>query len=341
MQKVIVTGGCGYIGSHTVVDLIKNGFEVISIDNLSRSNQNIQAYIEKITTKPFLNYKVDLCDKVALDKVFSEHPDTIGVIHFAAYKSVPESVDNPLLYYRNNLDGLCNLLDCMSAFAVKHLIFSSSCSVYGNTDRLPVLEETPMLTAESPYAATKQMGERIISDFTSSQKDFNSILLRYFNPAGAHITGQLGEFPNNAVKNLVPILMDTVKGKRDHLIVHGSDYPTRDGTCIRDYIHIMDLADAHTKSLHYLISNQNNSSLEVFNVGIGKGVTVLEAIRATEKATGIPVKFILGPRRKGDVQAIYADYSKAKNAIGWTPQFSIDDIMASAWKWENFREEKA
>jgi len=337
MPKVIVSGGCGYIGSHSAVDLIANGFEVISIDSFIRSQPEILKHIQNVSGKSFINYDVDICDKSLLNKVFAAHSDAIGIIHFAALKSVPESVSDPLLYYQNNIGGLCNLLECMAEHKIPNIIFSSSCSVYGNVKSLPVSEETIMGKAESPYAATKQMGERIIEDFIRSEKGKNAILLRYFNPGGAHRSGLLGEMPQKNISNLIPILMNAVTNSTVDFFVHGDDYPTRDGTCIRDYIHIMDLADAHTRSLRYLFEGKNKQSCEVFNVGIGEGVTVMEAIKATELATGLKVPYKIGPRRDGDVVAIYADYSKASALLGWQPRYSINDIMSSAWKWEQYR----
>jgi UDP-glucose 4-epimerase len=337
MAKVLVSGGCGYIGSHTAVDLLANGFEVISIDNYLRSAPSVLKHIENVSGKSLLNYNADLCNLQDLRKVFSEHSDAVGIIHFAALKSVPESVANPLLYYNNNLRGLNNVLELMNEFNIPNIIFSSSCSVYGNVTELPVSENTALGIAESPYAATKQVGERIIEDFIKSQKDKNAVLLRYFNPGGAHPSGMMGEMPQKGISNLIPILMEAVSGIRSDFSVHGDDYPTRDGTCIRDYIHIMDLADAHTRCLRFLLESKNESPCEIFNVGIGEGVTVLEAIIATEKASGLKVPYKIGPRRAGDVVAIYADFTKAAKLLGWYPKFNIDDIMTSAWKWEQYR----
>jgi UDP-glucose 4-epimerase len=336
MPKVIVSGGCGYIGSHSAVDLLANGFDVISIDNFIRSQPKILKHIEDVSGKTYINYCTDLCDKKQLAEVFSAHADAVGVIHFAALKSVPESVKKPLDYYSNNIGGLCNLLEMMSEFKIPNIIFSSSCSVYGNVQSLPVSEGSLMGRAESPYAATKQMGERIIEDFIKSEKDKNAVLLRYFNPGGAHPSGLLGEMPQNNISNLIPILMNSVSGSNTDFYVHGNDYPTRDGTCIRDYIHIMDLADAHTRSLRFLLEAKNSNVCEVFNVGIGDGVTVMEAIKATELATGLKVPYKIGPRRDGDVVAIYADYTKAAHLLGWQPKYDINDIMRSAWKWEQY-----
>ncbi len=340
MPKVIVSGGCGYIGSHTAVDLIANGFDVISIDSFIRSQPKILKHIEHVSGKAYINYSTDLCDKKQLAELFNAHADAVGIIHFAALKSVPESVKKPLDYYSNNIGGLCNLLEMMSEYNIPNIIFSSSCSVYGNVQTLPVKEDSPMGKAESPYAATKQMGERIIEDFIRSEKDKNAVLLRYFNPGGAHPSGWLGEMPQNGVSNLIPILMNAVSSSNSDFHVHGSDYPTRDGTCIRDYIHIMDLADAHTRSLRHLLNGQNSNACEIFNVGIGEGVSVLEAIKATELATGLKVPYKVGPRRAGDVVAIYADYTKAAHLLGWQPKYDINDIMRTAWKWAQYLKSK-
>ncbi|HHB78506.1 MAG TPA: UDP-glucose 4-epimerase GalE [Saprospiraceae bacterium] len=334
-MKILVTGGTGYIGSHTVVDLIDNGFEVITIDNFSNSHgSQVLDRIQKITGIQVKNYQVDLKDLDKTRVVFAENPDIVGIIHFAAHIYVNDSVNFPTKYYRNNLDSLVNILDCMEEYKVKNLIFSSSCSVYGNCDALPVLENTPLGKAESPYARTKQMGEEIIEDYTVANPSSNAILLRYFNPAGAHESGIIGEAPLVKNTHLVPVIAETAIGERDHMTVHGTDYDTRDGSCVRDYIHVMDIANAHTKAIQYLLSNRNKGGAEVFNIGIGEGVTVLEAIKSFEKHTGINLNYHLGPKREGDAAAIYADNTKAKNLLGWSPQRGIDEIMATAWAWE-------
>ena len=337
MSKILVTGGCGYIGSHTIIDLLEHDFSVISIDNLHNADESVLAGIAAITGQRVPNYAVDLCDINATRHVFATHPDIAGVIHFAALKSVGESVAQPLLYFRNNLDGLLNLLDCMAEFAVPHLIFSSSCSVYGNAAALPVTENTPWQEAESPYARTKQMGEQIIRDVLLSTPQLQSVLLRYFNPAGAHPSALIGESPRNVANNLVPVITETAIGKRAEVVVFGNDYNTRDGSCIRDYIHIMDLAHAHTLALQYLLAAKNEAQVEVFNLGIGEGVTVLEAVHAFESVTGQSLNYRIGPRRAGDVVAIYADAHQALNKLGWQPRYDINDIMRSAWRWEQAR----
>ena len=337
MNKILVTGGCGYIGSHTIVDLIDNGFDVISVDNLHNADESALEGIAKITGKQVKNYVVDLCDLEATKQIFKDNPDLMGIIHFAALKSVGESVEQPLLYFRNNLNSLLNILDCMTEFAVPHLIFSSSCSVYGNAKDLPVTEDTAWQEAESPYARTKQMGEQIIRDVLRGTPQLQSILLRYFNPAGAHPSALIGESPRNAANNLVPVITETAIGKRPETVVFGDDYPTRDGSCIRDYIHVMDLAHAHTLALQYLLAAKNEQQVEVFNLGIGEGVSVLEAIHAFESSTGEQLNYRIGPRRDGDVIAIYANLNKAANKLGWQPQYHIEDIMQSAWNWEKKR----
>lgn len=337
MTKVLVTGGCGYIGSHTIVDLIENGFDVVSVDNLSNADDTALQSIEAITGRRVKNYAVDLCDATATRRIFDENPDIGGIIHFAALKAVGESVEKPLHYYRNNIESLLNILQNMVDFGIRHHIFSSSCSVYGNASELPVTESTPLSQAESPYARTKQIGEDILRDVSAVHPNMNNILLRYFNPAGAHESGLMGESPKNAASNLVPVITETAIGKRAKTVVFGDDYDTRDGSCIRDYIHVMDLANAHTKALQYLLSGRNDQNCEVFNLGIGEGVTVLEAVNAFEKVNDMKLNYEVGPRRAGDVVAVYADLTKASQKLGWVPQRNIEDIMRTAWVWEQRR----
>ena len=334
MKIVLVTGGCGYIGSHTLVDLINNGFEVISIDNLSNSDEAPLRGVKKITGKQVRNYKVDLCDLKKTRQVFEKNPDISGIIHFAALKSVEESVFQPLRYFHNNNESLLNMLACAKEFGVPHIIFSSSCSVYGNADDLPVTEDTPFKEAECPYARTKQMGEKMIEDFTNVTPEVKAILLRYFNPAGAHESALIGESSRNKATNLVPVITETAIGKRESMTVFGDDYATRDGSCVRDYIHVMDLANAHTKCLQFLMKNENANACEIFNVGIGEGVTVLEAVHAFEKVTGQKLNYKIGPRRAGDVVAIYSNKEKAEKLLGWQPVRGIEEIMRTAWAWE-------
>lgn len=339
MKKVLVSGGCGYIGSHTIVDLIDNGFDVISVDNHINSDPKVLKRIEKITGKKVKNYKIDLCNEKKLQKVFLENKDIVGIIHFAALKSVGESVEKPLWYFKNNLNSTLNLLEAARTYKVRNFIFSSSCTVYGNAEKLPVTEETPWLKAESPYGLTKQMGEEIIESFAKANPKHNSILLRYFNPGGAHDSKKLGEAPNVAL-NLVPVITEQAIGKRKSITVFGDDYDTRDGSCVRDYIHVMDLANAHTKAIQYLVKKNNKTNCEAFNLGIGEGATVLEVIKAFEKVSGKKLNYKIGPRREGDVIAIYSNYKKAKKRLKWQPKRNIEDIMLSAWEWEKVRSKK-
>ncbi len=333
MSKILVTGGCGYIGAHTIVDLIENGFEVISADNNSRSNENILDAVEKITGKAVKNYKVDLCIYDDTFAIFQENPDITGIIHFAAYKAVGESVEKPLLYFENNLNSLINILKCADEFSVPNFVFSSSCTVYGNPDAIPVTEETPMKPAESAYGATKQMGEKIVSDAVNANTN-NAILLRYFNPVGAHPSILMGETPLGKPQNLVPAITQTAIGKLSGMKVWGNDYETKDGSCVRDYIHVCDIAHAHTLALNYLLEGRNQRNCEVFNLGTGDGLTVLEIINSFEKISGVKLNYEIGPRRSGDVVAIYANNDKAKNLLGWNPKYNLQDMMATAWKWE-------
>lgn len=335
-MKVLVTGGCGYIGAHTLVDLVSTGFEVVCLDSNICSDEKILKGVSSITGRVIPNHKVDLCDREALREVFLQN-QIDAVIHFAALKQVYESVKKPLLYYQNNINSLLNLLFCVEEFSVSHFIFSSSCSVYGKVESLPVTEETPMEEIESPYANTKKMGEEILRDFYHIFRQ-KCVLLRYFNPVGAHETGEIGETPFGPPQNLAPIIMQTALGTRDKLVVHGSDYSTRDGTCIRDYIHVMDIAHAHTKALEYSVATKEESFCEVFNLGTGKGVTVLEAIRAFESVSGKKLRYEMGPRREGDVPAIYANNTKAQEKLLWSPERTIEDMMLSAWKWEAKRD---
>ena len=315
-----------------MVDLIENGFEVISADNNSRSSDTILESVEKITGKKVKNYKVDLCiydDTVA---IFQENPDISGIIHFAAYKSVGESVKKPLLYFENNLNSLINILKCADEFGVDNFVFSSSCTVYGNPDNIPVTEESPMKAAESAYGATKQMGEQIVREAVNCNNS-KAILLRYFNPVGAHPSALLGELPLGKPENLVPAITQTAIGKLPMMQVFGTDYPTRDGSCLRDYIHVCDIAHAHTLAFNYLLQDKNEGNCEIFNLGTGNGYTVLELIQEFEKASGVKLNYRLGPRRPGDVIAIYANNDKARNVLGWVPKYNLHQMMATAWQW--------
>ena len=333
MKKILVTGGCGYIGVHTIVDLLQNGYDVISVDNNSRSDGAILQGAEQIVNRKIKNYAVDLCDFEATQNIFWENTDVNGIIHFAAYKAVGESVEKPLMYFENNLGSLINILKCAEIFHVPHFVFSSSCTVYGNPDTIPVTEETSQKPAESPYGATKQMGEVIVND-TVNSNEMQAILLRYFNPVGAHPSILIGEMPLGKPANLVPAITQTAIGKLPELHVLGTDYDTKDGSCIRDYIHVCDIAHAHTLALNYLIEKKNKSNSEVFNLGTGNGYSVLEVIHAFEKANGVKLNYVISPRRPGDVPAIYANNNKAKQELGWAPQYSLDDMMTSAWQWE-------
>jgi UDP-glucose 4-epimerase len=333
MKKILVTGGCGFIGAHTVVDLLGNGYEVISIDDNSRSSVYLLEGIEKITGRKIKNYKVDLKNFDETLAVFQENEGIDGIIHFAAYKAVGESVGAPLLYYENNLFSLINVLKCVKEFNIPNFVFSSSCTVYGNPDVIPVTETSPEKPAESPYGATKQMGERIVKDFTKAE-NCNAILLRYFNPVGAHPSIQIGELPIGRPQNLVPAITQFAIGKINEMTVYGDDYPTRDGSCVRDYIHVSDIAHAHTLALEFLISKKNNAACEIFNLGSGNGVTVLEAIHAFEKVSGRKLNYKIGPRRPGDVIAIFANNNLATTALGWNVKYDLDDMMRTAWEWE-------
>ncbi|TAL43700.1 MAG: UDP-glucose 4-epimerase GalE [Chitinophagaceae bacterium] len=333
MTKILVTGGCGYIGSHTLVDLIENGYEVISVDNNSRSHPIMLERVEKITGTKIKSYKVDLCNFDDTFAIFQENTDIKGIIHFAAYKAVGESVEQPLLYFENNLYSLINLLKCVQEFDTPYFVFSSSCTVYGSPEKSPVTEQTPPKPAESPYGYTKQMGEQIVNEFSKSSTT-QCILLRYFNPVGAHPSAIIGEMPVGKPQNLFPAITQTAIGKLPKLIVYGNDYPTRDGSCIRDFIHVCDIASAHTLAIKYLDEGKNETACEVFNLGTGNGVTVLEAIHAFEKVSGTKLNYEIGPRRRGDVMAIYASNELAVKLLGWQLKFGLDEMVATAWKWE-------
>ncbi len=333
-MKILVTGGMGYIGSHTIVDLISNGFDVISVDNFSRSTTQMQKGIESIVSKKIINYNIDLTNLTDTKKIFTNHNDIQGIIHFAAYKAVGESVEFPQLYYHNNLSSLINILHCVEEFNIPYFVFSSSCTVYGNPDETCVTEDTPMKNASSPYGATKQMGERIITDFIAAQKNKTAVLLRYFNPVGAHPSAKIGELPLGKPMNLVPAITQCAIGKIPNLTVFGNDYKTRDGSCIRDYIHVCDIANAHTLALQHLMAQKNKSNCEIYNLGTGNGVTVLEAINAFEKVSSVKLNYTIGAKRSGDVESIYANNNLAKQVLGWQPKYNIEEMMQTAWAWE-------
>ena len=333
MGKILVTGGCGYIGSHTLVDLIGNGYEVISIDNNSRSSDESLIGVEKITGKKVKNYKVDLCNYDDTYAVFLENPDIEGIIHFAAYKAVGESVDKPLLYYQNNINSLVNVLKCAQEFGVFYFVFSSSCTVYGSPDIIPVTEQTVTKPAESPYGATKQMGEQILKDIANIS-GLQIIILRYFNPVGAHPSIEIGELPIGRPQNLVPAITQTAIGKLPKMTVYGDDYDTRDGSCLRDFIHVSDISHAHTLAIQFLENEKNSTNYEIFNLGTGNGVTVLEAIQSFEKVSGTKLNYEIGGHRDGDIVAIYANNDYAVKSLGWNIQFGLDEMMRTAWQWE-------
>ena len=333
-MKILVTGGLGYIGSHVVVELINEGFEVVIIDNLSNSSENVLDGIEAITNVRPTFEKLDLREKETVDTFFNNHTDVSGVIHFAASKAVGESVELPLLYYENNINTLVYLLQQLKEKNRAQFIFSSSCTVYGQADELPITEEAPIKPAESPYGNTKQIGEEIIKDTCKISKNLNAIALRYFNPIGAHDSSRIGELPLGAPQNLVPFITQTAIGLREQLSVFGDDYPTEDGTCIRDYIHVVDLAKAHVAALQRLIKNKNEDNFEVFNIGTGTGSSVLEVINTFEKVSEQKLNYKIVGRREGDVIAAYADTTKANVVLGWESKYNIEDALLSAWKWE-------
>jgi UDP-glucose 4-epimerase len=339
-KKILVTGGTGYIGSHTSVELIEEGFEVIIIDNLYNSEAGVIDRIHNITgVKPVFEV-FDLCDKEKVDGFFSKNKDIAAVIHFAAYKAVGESVNKPLDYYRNNLVSLVNLLDAMKRNGIPNFVFSSSCTVYGQPEKLPVTENAPLQTATSPYGNTKQVGEAIIRDTTVSDKNIKAISLRYFNPIGAHPSALIGELPRGVPENLVPFITQTAYGLRDELKVFGDDYDTPDGSCVRDYLHVVDLAKAHVVAVKRLIEGKNKKNYEVFNLGTGNGVSVLEAIKSFERVSGIKLKYKIVGRRPGDIEKIWADPSFANKELGWRTLSSLDEAMKTAWDWEKKIREK-
>ena len=339
-RKILVTGGLGFIGSHTVVALQEKGFEVVIIDNLSNSSLEVLGGITRITKVSPEFENIDLREKHAVKGFFDKYPGIDGVIHFAASKAVGESVENPLLYYENNLNTLIYLLQQLSEKESPKFIFSSSCTVYGQADELPITENAPVKKAESPYGNTKQIGEEILADTCKVRKNLKAISLRYFNPIGAHPSANIGELPIGTPQNLVPFITQTAAGKREKLSVFGNDYPTPDGTCIRDYIHVMDLARAHVVALERLIDGEQKSNYEVFNLGTGEGNSVLEAIQAFEKVSEKKLPYEITGRREGDITAAFADTTKANEELNWKAQYNIEDAMASAWKWQQELEKK-
>ncbi|HBU77000.1 MAG TPA: UDP-glucose 4-epimerase GalE [Muricauda sp.] len=333
-MKILVTGGLGFIGSHTVVELQNEGFEVVIVDNLSNSSINVLDGIEAITGKKPLFEEFDLRDKPKVQDFFQKHSDVAGVIHFAASKAVGESVEEPLLYYENNLGVLVYILQELKKKGGASFIFSSSCTVYGQADEMPITESAPVKPAESPYGNTKQVGEEIIRDTCKVNPDLKAIALRYFNPIGAHPSGKIGELPIGVPQNLVPFITQTGIGLREQLSVFGDDYPTEDGTCIRDYIHVVDLAKAHVAALQRLLKDENETNYEVFNLGTGTGSSVLEVIQSFERVSGEKLNYKIVDRRSGDIIQAYADTKRANEVLGWKAKSSLDDAMKSAWEWE-------
>lgn len=333
-HKILVTGGVGYIGSHTTVELINAGYEVVIIDNLSNSNVNVLDGIEKITGVRPAFVEGDCTSIETLRKVFSENKGIDGIINFAASKAVGESVEKPLLYYRNNLLTLINLLDLMPEFGVKGIVFSSSCTVYGEPDENPVTEKAPIKPATSPYGNTKQVSEEIITDYIHSGVNIKSILLRYFNPVGAHPSSEIGELPNGVPNNLIPYLTQTAIGIRKELSVFGNDYDTPDGSCIRDFIDVVDLAKAHVVAMERMLEDKSEERLEVFNLGTGNGLSVLQLIDVFEKSTGVKVPHKIVGRRAGDIEKVWANPEKANNVLGWKAETPIEETMRNAWNWQ-------
>jgi UDP-glucose 4-epimerase len=336
---ILITGGTGYIGSHTVVELLNVGFEVLIVDDLSNSEKEVVDRIEKITGKKVTFEEIDLKNKELTFGIFEKYPKIDSVIHFAASKAVGESVEKPLMYYENNMGSLINVLQACSKYQVKNFVFSSSCTVYGQPDVLPVTETTPRSDAESPYGNTKKIAEDILRDNSVADKSFKGIALRYFNPIGAHSSGLIGELPRGVPANLIPFVTQTAYGIRKELSIYGDTYDTPDGTCIRDYINVVDLAKAHVFAIKRLIENKNKMNYEFFNIGTGKGTTVLEVVNAFEKSTGVKVNYKIVDKRPGDIEKIWAETSYANKELGWKAEIGLEETLASAWKWEkNYRD---
>jgi len=333
-EKILVTGGTGYIGSHTTVELQQAGYEVVIIDNLSNSNIAVLDGIEAITGIRPAFVEGDVTDMDTVRKLFIDHPGIKGIINFAASKAVGESVQKPLLYYRNNLVSLMNLLQCMPEYGVKGFVFSSSCTVYGEPDANPIDETAPIKPATSPYGNTKQISEEIITDYIKSGAPIKSILLRYFNPVGAHPSAEIGELPNGVPNNLIPFLTQAAAGIRPQLTIFGNDYDTPDGTCIRDFIDVVDLAKAHVIAVKRILEKDDTDAVEVFNLGTGTGLSVSQLINSFERATGVKVPYVIGSRREGDIEKIWAEPTKANTVLGWKAEMDIDDTMRNAWRWQ-------
>ncbi|MGZ3763622.1 MAG: UDP-glucose 4-epimerase GalE [Mucilaginibacter sp.] len=334
MSKILVTGGTGFIGSHTVVELINAGYEPVIVDDLSNSSPKILDQITKITGRKPVFHQLDLSDVQAVKNLIAAEPGISGIIHFAAFKAVGESVSLPLKYYRNNIYSLINLLEAYNGRPV-NFVFSSSCTVYGQPDHLPVTEDAPVKPAQSPYGNTKQIAEEILKDLVASGTNFKVIALRYFNPVGAHETALIGELPIGVPQNLVPFITQTAIGKREKITVFGSDYNTPDGSCVRDYIHVVDLAKAHVAALK-LMEQNSFSGYDVFNIGTGNGSTVLEVISAFERVTGVKLNYAIGPRREGDVEQVWGDVTKSASQLHWKAELGVDAMMSSAWAWEKY-----
>lgn len=332
--KILVTGGTGYIGSHTTVELQNAGYDVVIIDNLSNSNESVLDGIESITGIRPAFVKGDCTDIETLRRLFRENPGISGIINFAASKAVGESVHKPLLYYRNNLNTLINLLECMPEYGVKGIVFSSSCTVYGEPDMNPIDETSPIKPATSPYGNTKQISEEIITYYVASGAPVKSIILRYFNPIGAHPSAKIGELPVGVPQNLVPYLTQTAAGIRKELTVFGDDYDTPDGSCVRDYIDVVDLAKAHVSAMKRMLDGEDTDAIEIFNLGTGRGLSVLELINAFEKSTGVKVPHHIGPRREGDIEKIWAAPAKANEVLGWAAEVPVEETMRNAWAWQ-------
>lgn len=334
MARILVTGGTGYIGSHTVVELINSGYDVLIVDNLSNSNVDVLTGIEKITgVRPDFE-NVDCMDYSAMDRLFDKYTDIVAVIHFAASKAVGESVEKPLLYYRNNISSLITVLELMKAHNVRNIVFSSSCTVYGQPDVLPVDETAPIKPALSPYGNTKQINEEIIRDVSHADANLRAILLRYFNPIGAHPSALIGELPNGVPQNLLPYVTQTAAGLRPELKVFGDDYNTPDGSCIRDYIYVVDLAKAHVIAVRRMLEGKSQDSVEVFNLGTGRGLSVLEIVETFKQVTGVDVPYQIVPRRAGDIEKVWANPKKANDVLGWRADTSVEDTLLSAWRWQ-------
>jgi UDP-glucose 4-epimerase len=334
MEKIIVTGGAGFIGSHTVVELFEAGFEPIVVDNFVNSSPSVLKGLQQIVGSPIKHYEINCNDREAFSRVFEIEKHITGVIHFAAYKAVGESVQHPLKYYSNNIGSLITLLEVMQHYQSPKLVFSSSCTVYGQPEVLPVTEDSPVVKANSPYGNTKQICEEILQDAVVAGFPLKVISLRYFNPIGAHPSALIGELPNGTPSNLVPFITQTAAGQRGRLTVYGNDYNTPDGTCIRDYIHVIDLAKAHVQALHYLEKQSTIPFYDVFNLGTGKGNSVMEVIKTFEKVSKKPLQYTIGPRRSGDVEQVYADVHKSERVLGWKSELSLEEALRDAWRWQ-------